>query len=217
MPRLLSLPWFLLALWIDNIQKTSRINAETFTTIKTKNCNISGNNQSSTNKVKYHISLLIWNSFNKKLCENEICWQNKAGKSGEPVGGGEVCPPLLFWVAKKKGETKEKRSFKVKRLSPRSQYYWFSHSGASIIQNIFLKADHGSRQYFSVFYALPFEIHFTGPAKFKFWTNTFKKCFWKIRIPESLLHGKFELFKHYLVTCTRKWSFPKGEGDLRFW
>ena len=131
--------------------------------------------------------------------------------------GGEVCPPLLFWVAKKKGETKEKRSFKVKRLSPRSQYYWFSHSGASIIQNIFLKADHGSRQYFSVFYALPFEIHFTGPAKFKFWTNTFKKCFWKIRIPESLLHGKFELFKHYLVTCTRKWSFPKGEGDLRFW
>ena len=194
MPRLLSLPWFLLALWIDNIQKTSQINAETFTTIKTKNCNISGNNQSSTNKVKYHISLLIWNSFNKKYA-----------------------PPLLFWVAKKKGETKEKRSFKVKRLSPRSQYYWFSHSGASIIQNIFLKADHGSRQYFSVFYALPFEIHFTGPAKFKFWTNTFKKCFWKIRIPESLLHGKFELFKHYLVTCTRKWSFPKGEGDLRFW
>ena len=168
--------------------------------------------------IKLSIISVYW--FEIHLIKSSV--KAKPGKKTRPVkagsgGGGEVCPPLLFWVAKKKGETKEKRSFKVKKLSPRSQYYWFSHSGASIIQNIFLKADHGSRQYFSVFYALPFEIHFTGPAKFKFWTNTFKKCFWKIRIPESLLHGKFELFKHYLVTCTRKWSFPKGEGDLRFW
>ena len=71
-------------------------------------------------------------------------------------------PPTFWWSNKKNGKQRKKRkSFKAattKRLSPRSKCYSFSHPRASRIQKIFLSANHGDRQYFSVFH---------GPSTFK--------------------------------------------------
>ena len=51
----------------------------------------------------------------------------------------------------------------IKRLSPRSKRYCFSHSRVSRIQRFFLSTNHGSRQYFSVFYS-PSLLKFISPA-----------------------------------------------------
>ena len=63
----------------------------------------------------------------------------------------------LFCVAKWKKWNKEKKrkSFKaetIKRLSPESKCYCFSHSRVSKIQKSFLSANHGVWQYCSVFH-----------------------------------------------------------------
>ena len=65
--------------------------------------------------------------------------------------------PLTFLRNKKKtGKQKKRRKIfeaeTIKRLSPRSKCYCFSHSRASRTQKFFLLANHGSRQCFSVFY-----------------------------------------------------------------
>ena len=76
---------------------------------------------------------------------------------------------------KKKGKQRKKgKSFKaetIKRLSPRSKCYCFSHSRASRIKKFFSSASHGGRQYFSVLlfsatvpWPLHIEIHFAGPG-----------------------------------------------------
>ena len=76
----------------------------------------------------------------------------------------------VFCVAKrKKGRQRKKRKgFKaktIKRLSPKSKYYYFNHSRASRIRTFFLSTNHGDRRYFSVLHDPPhFEIHFAGPA-----------------------------------------------------
>ena len=65
----------------------------------------------------------------------------------------------LFCVAKRNKEKKE--SFKaeaIRRLPPKSKCYCFSHSRASRIQKFFWSANHGGRQYLSVFH---------GPSTFK--------------------------------------------------
>ena len=71
-------------------------------------------------------------------------------------GRGSHGPPTFLRSKKKKGRQREKRkSFKaeaIKRLSPRLKYYCFNHSGASRIRKFFLSANHGGRQYFSVFH-----------------------------------------------------------------
>ena len=49
---------------------------------------------------------------------------------------------------------KSRKNFKaetIKRLSPRLNCYCFSHSRAPRIQKFFLSADHGGREYFSLF------------------------------------------------------------------
>ena len=66
-------------------------------------------------------------------------------------------PPPFFFVAKRKKGDKgnKKKGFKaetITRLSPRSKYYCFNHSRVSRIRNFFLLANHGGRQYFSVFH-----------------------------------------------------------------
>ena len=67
----------------------------------------------------------------------------------------------------KKGKQRKKRkSFKaetIKRLSPRSKCYCFSHSRASRIQKFFLPANHGGRQYFSAFHG-PSTLKSISPA-----------------------------------------------------
>ena len=86
------------------------------------------------------------------------------------AAGGDM-PPTFLRSKKKKGRQREKRKgFKaetIKRLSPRSTRYCFNHSRGSRIRKFFLSANHGGRQYFLVFHALPhplhFEIHFAGP------------------------------------------------------
>ena len=66
------------------------------------------------------------------------------GPASTGVAGGET-------KAKKKGF----RAETAKRLSPRSKYYCFSHSRAFRIRKFFLSANHGGRQYFSVFHGPP--------------------------------------------------------------
>ena len=72
---------------------------------------------------------------------------------------------------KKKQRKKERVSNQklLKRLSPRSKYYYISHSREPRIQKCFLSANHDGWQYFSCSMAPPlwtlhFEIHFVGPA-----------------------------------------------------
>ena len=71
-------------------------------------------------------------------------------------GRGGHSPPTFLCSKKKKGKQKEKRrTFKaetIKRLSPRSKCYCFSHCRVSRSQNFFWSANHGSRQYLSVFH-----------------------------------------------------------------
>ena len=92
-------------------------------------------------------------------------------KSGPvtPDEGGD--DPPLFCVAKRKKENKgKKRKYlkveTIKRLSPRSKCYYFSHSRVSRIQKFFLSANHGSQQSVtvSVSWPLHIEIHFAGPG-----------------------------------------------------
>ena len=82
-----------------------------------------------------------------------------------PTGAGSHAAFLRS--KKKKGRQRKKRkSLKaetIKRLSPRSKYYCFSHFRASRIRKFFFSANHGGRQYFSVFHG-QFEIHFAGPV-----------------------------------------------------
>ena len=79
------------------------------------------------------------------------------------------CPaPHFFCVVKtKKRRQREKRKgFKVetiKRLSPRSKYYCFSHSRASRIRKLSLSTNHGGRQYFLVFHGLTIWNPFRRP------------------------------------------------------
>ena len=74
--------------------------------------------------------------------------------TGGPGRPGWPWPPT-FLRSKKEKEVKEKKSksFKaetIKRLSPGSKCRCFSHSRASRIQKLFLSANHGGEQYFSV-------------------------------------------------------------------
>ena len=88
-----------------------------------------------------------------------------------PGGGGGYAPPhlpsLFFAQQKEKRETKEKKkSLKIeiiKRLSPRSKCYRYSHSTASRIQKFFLSANHGGQQNFSVFHG-PSTLNYISPA-----------------------------------------------------
>ena len=101
-------------------------------------------------------------------------------KSGSATGGNAPFPlaphhlphththTFLCSENKKGKQRKKRKSFKaetIKRLSPKSKCYCFSHSRASRIQKFFLPANHGGRQYFSVSWSLHFEIRFIGPKK----------------------------------------------------
>ena len=70
-----------------------------------------------------------------------------------------LLPPNFLCCKNKKGRQRQKtKAFKaetIKRLSPRSKYCYFSHSRTSRIRKFFLSANHGGRQYFSVFHAPP--------------------------------------------------------------
>ena len=85
-------------------------------------------------------------------------------------GHASPLPPTFLHSKKKKGRQRQKRKrFKaeiMKRLSPRSKYYCLSHSRTFRIRKFFWSVNHGDRQHFSVFHALPpphFQIHFAGP------------------------------------------------------
>ena len=81
-----------------------------------------------------------------------ICRAGDIGGAGRPY----LPPRRTFLRSKKKNGNKGKgrKDFKaetIKRLSSRLKCYCFSHSGAPRIQNLFLSANHGGRQYFPVF------------------------------------------------------------------
>lgn len=68
-------------------------------------------------------------------------------------------PSPNFFVQQKNNrkQWKKRKHFKVdtiKRLPPRSKCYYSSQSRASRIQKLFLSANHGGRQYFSMFHGL---------------------------------------------------------------
>ena len=100
----------------------------------------------------------------------KISYNNKKkgnSNTGSAKLGGEH-DPLTFLRSKKKKEKerKKRKTFKaetIKRLSPRSKCYCFSHSRASRIQTFFWSANHGGRQYLSVFHG-PFTWKSISPA-----------------------------------------------------
>ena len=93
-------------------------------------------------------------------------------------------PPAYFFAQqkeKKKTKEKKRKIFKaetIKRLSPRSKCYCFSHSRASRIQKFFFSPNHGGRQYLPVF---------KGPSSLK-------------SILPGLWFAKFVLVKAYSYT-----------------
>ena len=78
-------------------------------------------------------------------------------------GHAPISPPPSFPTflrsKKRKGRQKQKRkgvkAETIKRLSPRSKYYYFSHSRASRIRKSFLSVNHGGQHYFPVFHGPP--------------------------------------------------------------
>ena len=95
-------------------------------------------------------------------------WFIRAGDTGGP---GEPCLrlPTFLRSKKKKGKQREKRNtFKaetIKRLSPRSKCYCFSHSRASRIQKVFFSANHAGWQYLPEFHG-PSTLKSILPALF---------------------------------------------------
>ena len=77
-----------------------------------------------------------------------------------PEGGGRSSwsPTFLRSKKKKRRQRQKRNGFKaetIKRLSPRSKDYFFSHTRSSTIRKFFLLANHGGRQYFSVLHGPP--------------------------------------------------------------
>ena len=79
--------------------------------------------------------------------------------------------PTFLHSKKKKGKQRKKiiknlkseTIKKLKKLSPRSKCYFFSHSRGSSIQNFFLLANHDDRQYCLVFHG-PSTLKSISPA-----------------------------------------------------
>ena len=85
---------------------------------------------------------------------------------GGEGGGGHGLPTFLRSKKKRGKQRKVRKTFKaetIKRLSLRSKLHCLSHSRASRIQNFFLSANHGGRQYFSVFHG-PCTLKCISPA-----------------------------------------------------
>ena len=100
--------------------------------------------------------------------DNMIPSSTRPETSGRPGGPW----PPLFCIAKRRKGNKEKKIIKnlksetikkVKKLSPRSKCYFFSHSRGSSIQNFFLLANHDDRQYCLVFHG-PSTLKSISPA-----------------------------------------------------
>ena len=96
-------------------------------------------------------SLLFWEKGSSQMFDRFL--NTGPATPGGPGGHG---PRLFFRIKKKIGKKRKKRkSFKaktIKRLSPRSKCYYFSHSRASRIQRFSLSANHSGRHSFSVFH-----------------------------------------------------------------
>ena len=126
-----------------------------------------------------------------------MCRAGDTGGMGAGGGGGggppppPPPPPPTFLRSKKKkgGKGKKKKGFKaetIKSLPPRLKYYCFNHSRASTIRKIFLSANHGGRQYFSVFY---------GPQTLKSISQAlmwlFEHSYFNLSEPFFHLHARF--------------------------
>ena len=99
--------------------------------------------------------------------DNMIPSSTRPETPGRPGGPWGPWPPL-FCIAKRRKGNKEKKiknlkSETIKKLSPRSKCYIFSHSRGSRIQNFFLLANHDDRQYCLVFHG-PSTLKFISPA-----------------------------------------------------
>ena len=96
---------------------------------------------------------LFFDQFQHGVAYKSVAYRGQQHRGG---GGAMGCGSPLFCVAKrKKGNKEERKSIKaetIKRLSPKSKCHCFSHCRVSRIQNFFLSANHGDRQYFSVFH-----------------------------------------------------------------
>ena len=95
--------------------------------------------------------------FGKKIHLRCLAGFNTGPATTRGQGGNSPPLPHFFFRSKKKigGKRKKRKSFKaktIKRLSPRSRCYYFSHSRASRIEKFFLSANHGGRHSSSVFH-----------------------------------------------------------------
>ena len=124
----------------------------------------------------YITSVLSW-TWNLGLESVVIKWlyQGQAHHGRGGGGGGGLWPSYFLRSKKKKGKQRKKRkSFKaetIKKLSPRSKLYCFSHSRVSRIQKFFLSVNHGGRHYISVFHG-PSILKFTSPAEYTMSNNS---------------------------------------------
>ena len=111
---------------------------------------------------------------------------------------------------KEKRGTKKRKSFKaetIKRLSPRSKCYCFSHSRASRIQKFFLTANHGGRYYFSVFHG-PSTLRSISPALLSIYKYLHEKFFPQKQKVNAVFNHIFEhyscIIDSFLILCKNK-------------
>ena len=94
--------------------------------------------------------------------DNKTLYDPKTLREGRRYWGAGVAippPPLprtfLHSKKKKRNQREKRKTFKaenIERLSPKSKCYCFSHSRASRVQSFFWLANHGGRQYLSMFH-----------------------------------------------------------------
>ena len=146
-----------------------------------------------------------------RFCVSSQGWWHRVDRTGRPLS--------LLCVAKRKKRDKvrkervSKQKLLKKRLSTRSTCYFFSHTRASRIKKVFLLANHGGRQYFSVFHGSSPWNPFRRPCKW----SVKNHCVTKIlkEIWETFLYENNRNYNsckvNYKVTCIPFLSFRKNQ------
>ena len=112
----------------------------------------------SSHLLNVYLNNAIWQGFTEGVLQ-AVLFAVLCFKSGLVTSVGRGVRPLsLLCVAKRKKRNKvrkervSKQKLLKKRLSTRSACYFLSHTRAFKIKKVFLLANHGGRQYFSVFH-----------------------------------------------------------------
>ena len=173
----------------------------------------------SSHLLNVYLNNAIWQGFTEGVIQ-AVLFAVLCFKSGLVTPSGPRGPPTFTFVRskkKKERQSKKRKSFKAetikKRLSTRSTCYFFSHNRASRIKKVFLLANHGGRQYFSVFHGSSPWNPFHRPCKWSVKNHCVKKILKEIW--ETFLYENNRNYNsckvNYKVTCIPFLSFRKNQ------